>query len=218
MNNLISNVLPFPKEQSFILDPDGDVEAKLAHLIKNESNKLLFENEDDRFRVMPYSNADSQDSTVGNNSFVGHQYSHLLYKTLLETLYSAASNTMTESTSPNAESRSETMDDNIMKYIDILDKDRRDMEKRLSDDKKDMEDRLSQERKDSEDRYNKAVDKLETRVGNLDDKFDRFSENVDNKLSEQRKFLISILVAVVGIIVALGIGFTQIILTILGKG
>lgn len=104
------------------------------------------------------------------------------------------------------ESRSRDMDDNLMKYIELLDKDRRDMEKRLTD-----------ERKDSEERYNKTVDKLESKVDALSNKFDGFSENVEQKLVEQRKWLIGVLIAVVGIIVTLGIGFSQIILTILQK-
>lgn len=79
----------------------------------------------------------------------------------------------------------------FMKYIDLLDKDRRDMEKRLTDDRKDMENRLASERKDSEDRINKSIDDLKEEFRLL-----------RGDIKDQKKFQIATVVSIVGLVIA----------------
>lgn len=125
---------------------------------------------------------------------------------------------------------SEMPDNNdFMKYIDLLDKDRRDVESRFREDKRDMELRLSESQKESEKRllehfkdqeekYIQSVKSLNEKFDNLSNKFDdvkKENDDIPKKFNSQRKWLIGILLTCAGIGIAFAIGYTQILLQVL---
>lgn len=132
-----------------------------------------------------------------------------------------------------AKSREETKtmpdSNDFMKYIDLLDRDRRDMESRFREDKRDMELRLSENQKESEKRllehfkdqeekYIQSVKSLNEKFDNLSSKFDdvkKENDDIPNKFNSQRKWLIGILLTCAGIGIAFAIGYTQILLQVL---
>jgi len=84
--------------------------------------------------------------------------------------------------------------DSIMKYIEFLDKDRRDMELRLSEDKKEMEKRLTDDRRESEERYNKTVERIEA-------KMEKISADNTSFIKEHRFWVVTTIIAIVGLCV-----------------
>jgi len=92
----------------------------------------------------------------------------------------------------------------IMKYIDLAEQNRRDMELRLKEDKRDLEKHLLDDRKESEERINRAVEKLA-------DKFDALDDDNKKNTREQRYWLLAILVAVAGTCLTAFIGISQIV-------
>lgn len=90
--------------------------------------------------------------------------------------------------------------DYLQKYIDKMDVDRREQEKRLSESMKLMEQRITEERRLSEERmeskFNKIIDALEktnittqNAVKEIETKFDENRKEIEVKLNENNKFM-----------------------------
>lgn len=111
----------------------------------------------------------------------------------------------TATTSKEVKSMPENND--FLKYIDLLNQDRRDMEKRLTD-----------ERKESEERINNSIGKIEAKVDQINSKIDETNDKiaeVKDKIYENNRsfkwWAIGIIVGVAAIIASSAYAIVQIV-------
>lgn len=97
-------------------------------------------------------------------------------------------------------------ENDFMKYIDLLDKDRRDMEKRLTDD-----------RKESEQRIASYIEKLNDKIDKVSEKIDQQKDDNVKSNREHRAWSIATIIAIAGLVVAAFYGTAQIVVSILQK-
>lgn len=95
----------------------------------------------------------------------------------------------------------------LEKYIESVDKDRREMEQRLSEDRRDMEKRLTEERRLSEDRIEKRMEQVLNTVekysSDIKNTIDKVETKVEENSKHMRNLAFTTLWSVIGISVAL---------------
>ena len=102
----------------------------------------------------------------------------------------------------------ETMDHNkiLEKYIDTVDKDRREMEKRITEERREMEKRITEERRLSEERmenrFNETMVSIKELSANVNKSVEKLENKVENTSNHIRNLTLTTIWSVVGISVA----------------
>ena len=102
----------------------------------------------------------------------------------------------------------------IQKYIDRLDQDRREMEKRLIDDRRLSEERIEKRVIEQEQRLEVRFNNIDRRFDRMEQKIDKLSEDVHRESKDTKRWAFGIFIAVAAMVVASVVGIAAIVIAV----
>ncbi|WP_373845101.1 hypothetical protein [Clostridium sp.] len=108
------------------------------------------------------------------------------------------------------------MDDNklLEKYMDSVNRNMQDMEKRLAEDRRDSEKRTEEQRRLSEERMEKNFSEAMDAIKYQNEKIDKLEDKIDNNAKELRNISVTTIWSMIGIVAAIAALVLTVILTI----
>lgn len=110
-------------------------------------------------------------------------------------------------------------DDKILeKYIDTVDKDRREMEKRLTEDGQESEKRITEERRLSEDRMEKRFNEVMSSIKDLNQGMSKNISSMNTKIDEGNKYLRSLTLSTIWSVAGIAFAVMALVVTVILNG
>lgn len=103
----------------------------------------------------------------------------------------------------------------LEKYIESVDKDRREMEKRLTEDRREMERRLTEERRLSEDRIDKRMDQVLNTVEKYSTDIKLTIDKIETKVEENSKHVRSLALTTLWSVIGVSVALIALMITVI---